>query len=105
MTEVPDKFSLTFDKIYLGKGNCENVMHEADSTEELKFNDDLADSYTATVGILSNKGLDCCIESYWDITKIQQCKVSFVNTIIIKLFKIEQMDNFSEYVEYLINSS
>ena len=32
MTEVPDKFSLTFDKIYLGKGNCENVMHEANST-------------------------------------------------------------------------
>ena len=104
VTEVPDKFSLAFDKIFLGNGNHENVMSEAGWTKKHESYDKLIDSYAATVDVLFSKGLGYYIESYWDITRILEFKESFVNTIVIDLIIMNDiLKSLSVYQEYLAN--
>ena len=105
ISEVPEKNSLSFDRIFLGKGRHENVMSEAGWAEEYKTYHGFAESYTATVDILSNKGLDHYIESYWDITQIMKWKVSFINTIVIDLLISNNITNLPACTKYLLENS
>ena len=82
-----------------------DVRFEATSGDHREQFNRVFEAYNATLKVLAVKNLHQFIESYIDISDIGNCKVSFVNTIVVNLKSDHFEDRLSLYIKHLLEVS